>query len=42
MLEGQPFKINLNLESNIGQILDTLGEGLEISKDLLSGRYSLQ
>ncbi len=42
VLEGQPFRINLNLESNIGQILNTLGEGLEISKDLLSGRYSLQ
>lgn len=42
VLQGQPFQINLNLESNIGQILDTLGEGLEISKDLLSGRYSLQ
>lgn len=42
VLEGQPFRINLNLESNIGQILDTLGEGLELSKDLLSGRYSLQ
>lgn len=42
VLDGQPFQINLNLESNIGQILDTLGEGLELSKDLLSGRYSLQ
>ncbi len=42
VLDGQPFRLNLNLESNIGQILNTLGEGLEISKDLLSGRYSLQ
>ncbi len=42
VLDGQPFRINLNLESNIGQILDTIGEGLELSKDLLSGRYSLQ
>ncbi len=42
VLDGQPFKINLNLESNIGQLLDTLGKGLEISKDLLSGRYSLE
>ncbi|TQV83684.1 intermembrane phospholipid transport protein YdbH family protein [Denitrobaculum tricleocarpae] len=42
VLDGQSFRVNLNLESNIGQILDTLGEGLEISKDLLSGRYSLQ
>ena len=42
VLDGQPFRINLNLESNIGQILDAVGEGLELSKDLLSGRYSLQ
>ncbi|WP_282606883.1 YdbH domain-containing protein [Pelagibius sp. Alg239-R121] len=42
VLEGQPFRLNLNLESNIGQVLNTLGESLEITKDLLSGRYSLQ
>jgi hypothetical protein len=42
VLEGQPFRINLNLESNIGQVLGTLADSMTLSKELLSGRYSLE
>ncbi len=35
VLEGHPFKININLESNIGQILQTIADGYKISREAL-------
>ena len=33
VLKGQPFRININLESNIDNILNALSEGLAISNE---------
>ncbi len=42
VLDGQDFQLNLNLESNIGQILSALGEAFRVSNEALRRTWQLR
>lgn len=39
---GQLFRLNINLESNIGKILDSIGQGYRLSNETLRNVFSLR
>jgi hypothetical protein len=39
--EGQMFRLNLNLESNIGEILQAIGQGYRLSSEVLRDLFRL-
>lgn len=42
VLDGQLFRLNINLESNIRKILDALGQGFQWSNEALRGAFSVR
>jgi hypothetical protein len=42
VLDGQPFRFNINLESNLTSVLEALQQGLSLSDDALKRAWQLR
>ena len=42
VLDGQPFQLNINLESNIGKVLEALAKGYQLSNEALMRAFRLK
>jgi hypothetical protein len=41
VLEGRPFRLNINLESNVGEIMKALGQAYGVSSKALQRAFRL-
>lgn len=42
VVDGQMFRLNINLESNIGKILDSISQGYRLSNEVMRGLFRLR